>query len=197
MIWAEATREAFYSAVWRTVLDDHGRRIVKFPNDLYVYRELIRRLKPQVIVETGTAEGGSAAFFAEFAPVISVDLQRPERPDERVCFVVGDSTSPDTLAEVTRLVDGRSCLVSLDSAHYSHHVRAEVQAYAPFVPIGGYLVIEDTAIDAYGIESQMYPDGGPGVVAKELVEAGMFEADTECERFGLGMNPGGWLRRLR
>jgi cephalosporin hydroxylase len=196
MNWMDVNREFYYSVVWKTVLDEQGRRILKFPTDLWVYRELIGKIKPEVIVETGAAEGGSAAFFADFAPVISVDLHLPEKPDGRVIFIIGDSVDPVIAEQVKVCVDGRPCLVSLDSDHNAAHVRAEIDLYAPLVPIGGYLVVEDTAVDAYGIEAHTYPEGGPAEPAKELAATGRFRADPECERFFIGMNPGGWLRRV-
>jgi len=64
------------------------------------------------------------------------------------------------------------------------------------VDTGGYLVVEDTAVDEYGLDAGHYPNGGPGIAAKEFLEQGTFEPDRHCERFLLGMNPGGWLRRV-
>jgi len=196
-LWNEANREFFDSGVWRTVLDPEGRRICKYPTDLQVYREIIRRARPEVIVETGSAEGGSAAWFASFADVISIDIARPTELDEGVTWITGSSTDPDVVEQVFALVGGRRCLVSLDSDHHARHVEAEIAAYASLVSRDSYLVVEDTAVDVYGIESEMYPEGGPLVaVERFLASTEQFTPDRRCERFKLGMNPGGWLRRL-
>lgn len=95
------------------------------------------------------------------------------------------------------LVRGRSCLVTLDSDHDALHVEAELEAYASLVTPGSYLVVEDTAVDVYGIDAEFYPNGGPGVAVERFLERDShFSPDRTCERFMLGMNPGGWLRRI-
>ena len=196
MNWAEANRSFYASGVWQTVRDDAGRRILKYPTDLWVYREIIRRTQPAVIVETGSAEGGSAGWFADYAEVISIDTVPPAHSDSRVAWITGSSIADETAERVYDRVHGRSCLVSLDSDHAMEHVRDELVLYAPLVDIGGYLVVEDTAVDEYGIDAELYPNGGPGIAAQEFLQQGTFEPDRQCERFLLGMNPGGWLRRV-
>lgn len=192
--WVEANIEFFDSRVWTTLQVD-GRPVLKYPTDLWVYEEIIRRTQPEVIVETGSYEGGSALWFSRFAPVISVDVRSPRAalPGVGVIWLEGDSVA--LAGEVAALVDGRRCLVSLDSDHHAAHVLAELQAYSPLAT--EYLVVEDTAVDAYGIEAWLYyPDGGPGAAVEDwLVLNPGWAADHECERFKLGMNPGGWLRR--
>jgi cephalosporin hydroxylase len=181
--------------VWKT-LRYAGHYLYKYPTDLWVYREIIERTQPAVIVETGSGDGGSAAWFADYAEVISIDLVPMEQPDPRVSWLRGSSISSDIADLVYERVRGRRCLVSLDSNHTAEHVSAEIALYAPLVYPGDYLVVEDTAVDVYGLDTEHYPDGGPGVAAQEFLQQGTFEADERCERFFLGMNPGGWLRRV-
>jgi len=191
-VWRDANRAFFDSRVWTTLVDD-GRRILKFPTDLYVYEEIIRRTRPEVIVETGSFEGGSAGWFARFAPVISVDVKRPVNGAPGVTWVEGDSVA--RVQDVAELVDGRSCLVTLDSDHNARHVLAELDAYAPLAT--EYLIVEDTGVDVYGIELEDYPGGGPGAaVTTWLADHKEWQPDPDCDRFLLGMNPGGWLRRV-
>jgi cephalosporin hydroxylase len=191
--WSEANRAFFDSRVWTTLRDRHGNRILKYPTDLYVYEELIRRTKPDVIVETGSFEGGSAGWFSQFAGVISVDIHRPSVSIPGVQFLEGDSVQ--LAGQVAELVNGQRALVSLDSNHNAAHVLAELKAYSPIAT--DYLVVEDTAVDVYGIELDDYPDGGPGKAVKTwLARNKKWEPDPECDRFLLGMNPGGWLRRV-
>jgi len=123
-VWREANQSFYASGVWQTVRDDDGRRILKYPTDLWVYREIIRRTQPAVIVETGSAEGGSAAWFADYAEVISIDIAPPDHPDSRVAWFRGSSISPELAERVYERVRGRNCLVSLDSNHTVEHVRA-------------------------------------------------------------------------
>jgi len=191
--WPEANRAFFDSKVWTTLKDRHGNRILKYPTDLYVYEELIRKIQPDVIVETGSFEGGSAGWFAQFAGVISVDLKIPPVSIPGVVWVQGDSVK--MAGEVAELVKDQRVLVSLDSDHNAPHVLAELEAYSPIAT--DYLVVEDTAVDEYGIESDHYPDGGPGTAVKTwLASNENWKPDYECDRFLLGMNPGGWLRRV-
>jgi len=191
--WPEANRAFFDSKVWTTLKDRHGNRILKYPTDLYVYEELIRKLQPDVIVETGSFEGGSAGWFAQFAGVISVDLKSPLVPIPGVVWLQGNSV--EVAAEVAELVKGQNVLVTLDSDHNAPYVLAELEAYSPIAT--DYLVVEDTAVDEYGIESDHYPEGGPGAAVKTWLASNKeWKPDPACDRFLLGMNPGGWLRRV-
>ena len=191
-LWQQANKAFYSSRVWTTIRDDAGRRILKYPTDLYIYEEIIRRTKPEVIVETGSFEGGSAAWFSRFAEVVSVDVKRPMNPAPGVTWLEGDSVI--LAPEVGAIVAGRPCLVTLDSDHNAHHVLAELQAYAPLA--SEYLVVEDTAVDAYDLDAGSYRDGGPGRAVEWFLQTTTSWApDHDCERFMLGMNPGGWLRR--
>jgi len=146
-----------------------------------------------VIVETGSFEGGSAGWFAQFAGVISVDLKSPLVPIPGVVWLQGNSV--EVAAEVAELVKGQNVLVTLDSDHNAPYVLAELEAYSPIAT--DYLVVEDTAVDEYGIESDHYPEGGPGAAVKTWLASNKeWKPDPACDRFLLGMNPGGWLRRV-
>jgi len=191
--WAEANRSFFATNVWKTLHDRHGKRILKYPTDLYVYEEIIRRTKPDMIVETGSYEGGSAAWFAQFAGVVSVDIHSPQVRIPGVVWLEGDSVK--MASEVARLVGDQTALVTLDSNHNATHVLAELKAYAPIAT--EYLVVEDTAVDAYDLDAGVYPVGGPGAAVKTwLAKHKEWQPDPKCDRFLLGMNPGGWLRRV-
>lgn len=191
-LWRDANQSFYSSKVWTTVTDAEGRRLLKYPTDLYVFEEVIRRSKPDVIVETGSLDGGSAAWFARFTSVISVDLHSPRSGIPNVTWIEGDSIQ--VVPDVAALVDGQSCLVTLDSDHNARHVLAELEAYAPLAT--EYLVVEDTAVDAYGLDTEWYPEGGPGRAVEWFLQTTMaWTPDRQCDRFLLGMNPGGWLRR--
>lgn len=197
MDWAEANRAFYDSGVWKTLYIE-DRRICKFPTDLWVYEEVIGAAAPTLIVETGTYEGGSALWFARFAAVVTIDLHSPPIFDERVHPIGQSSTDQQAVFEVRELSLGAVVLVSLDSDHNADHVEREIDAYASLVGVGSYLVVEDTAVDVYGIEADRYPKGGPGVaVERFLARDDRFVRDEHCERFMLGMNPGGWLRRVK
>jgi cephalosporin hydroxylase len=87
-------------------------------------------------------------------------------------------------------------MVILDSDHAKSHVLAEIRTFQEFIPIGGYLIVEDTNINGH----PTYPEFGPGpmeAVEEFLRETDSFQIDPACERFLLTMNPKGYLRRCK
>ncbi len=181
-----------------------GHRVLKCPLDLWIYQELITQNRPDVIIETGTAYGGSALFMASICEllghgeVITIDIQsdpsRPEHP--RMAYVHGSSTAADIVAEVLGRVAGKRVMVVLDSDHTAGHVYDEMVAYSGVVGESDYLIVEDTNINGH----PTYPEFGPGpmeAVARFLAESPEFEVDRRCERFLMTLNPGGFLRRVR
>jgi cephalosporin hydroxylase len=127
-----------------------GTPVNKCPTDLWIYQELLHRVRPAVVVETGTAWGGSALYFAglcdllDHGRIVTIDIGaaegRPEHP--RITQIVGSSTAPEIVDEVWRLVrDDTPVLITLDSDHSYSHVRHELAAYADLVTPGSYLVV--------------------------------------------------------
>jgi cephalosporin hydroxylase len=176
----------------------------KVPLDLWVYQELVWELRPGLIVETGTAHGGSALYLATLCEtvgrgeVVSVDIGHwPDRPAHpRLTYLTASSTDPEVVAEVAeRARDAGTVLVVLDSDHSRDHVLAELRAYAPLVTPGSYLVVEDTNVNGHPV----YEAFGPGpmeAVQDFLKERDDFEVDRSREKFLFTFNPGGWLRKL-
>jgi cephalosporin hydroxylase len=151
-----------------------GRPIIQLPEDMIRYQEVVARLKPDVIVETGVAHGGSAIFSASLCRllgngrVVAVDIEI--RPHNRraieahpltdlVTLIEGSSTARATVEAVKAQIRERdSVLVVLDSNHSYAHVRDELEAYAPLVTAGSYIVATD------GIMRDLtdVPRGAPG-----------------------------------
>ena len=182
-----------------------GVRVLKCPLDLWLYQELIHTLKPQVIIECGTAAGGSAYFLASMldltdgaGEVISIDIaDQPGRPTHpRIQYLTGSSVAPDIVATVRAKVAGRApVMVILDSDHRRDHVLAELHAYADLVTPGSYLVVEDTNVNGHPV----FPAFGPGpteAVDEFLKGSPPFVRDSTQEKFLMGFNPGGFLKRL-
>lgn len=136
-----------------------GRPIIQLPEDLMRIQEVIYRVKPDFIVETGVAHGGSLVFYASLCRamqrgrVIGVDIEiRPhnrsaieshELSDE-ISLVEGSSVAPEIVARVRSMIPaGATVLVMLDSNHTKAHVAAELSAYAPMVSVGSYIVAAD------------------------------------------------------
>lgn len=136
-----------------------GRPIIQLPEDLLRIQELVNLYQPDVIVETGIAHGGGLVFYASLCAalghgrVIGVDIEI--RPHNReaidahrlrplIDLVVGSSTEATVVDRVRELINGAPrVLIILDSNHTRDHVAAELEAYAPFVGPGGYLVACD------------------------------------------------------
>lgn len=150
-----------------------GRPIIQLPEDMIRIQEVIYRVRPDVIIETGIAHGGSLIFYASLCKamghgrVIGIDIEI--RPHNRkaieahelfslITMVEGSSTDPKIVQQVTKLVrPGEKALVLLDSNHTKTHVLAELEAYHPLVTQGSYIVATD------GIMQQVYdtPRGKP------------------------------------
>ena len=204
----EETVEAFHrmyydSKVWRDTYWQ-GVETQKTPLDLWIYQEILFELKPDVIVETGTFDGGSALYLATICDllgtgkVITVDIEaRPYRPKHpRITYVEGhSSTSPEAVAKVRAGIgDAKKVMVILDSDHSESHVREELGSYAGLVTSGQYLILEDTNINGHPV----LDDFGPGPM--EALDAFLktnhdFEIDAGREKFYLTFNPRGFLKR--
>ena len=181
-----------------------GTQALKNPLDLWVYQEIMWETKPELIVETGTYRGGSALYLASLCDlmgrgeVVSIDVE-PRRDDypehSRITYLAGrSSTDPAVVEEVRERANGRSILVILDSDHSQRHVEAELAVYAPLVPVGCYLIVEDSNI------GQIRKDLSPGpleAVETFLAQTNDFEIDREREKFLITFNPSGYLRRVR
>lgn len=204
---AKHFNRAYYANLERTVFSATwlGTQALKYPTDMWVYQELLAAQRPQLVIETGTLEGGSAVWFASMLDliggdgrVVSIDIHDHGPPSHpRVTYLLGDSVGDEILAQVRALTDGlERILVILDSDHSRDHVLAELRAFSAFVPVGGYLIVEDTNINNHPV----LPDWGPGpyeAVHDFLAETDRFVVDKGCEKFLLTANPDGFLRRVR
>ena len=136
-----------------------GRPIIQLPEDMIRIQEVIYRVRPDVIVETGVAHGGSLIYYAtlckamEHGRVIGIDIEirkanraaiESHELSPLVTLVEGDSTAADTVTRVEQLIQpGETSLVILDSCHTRAHVLAELEAYQHLVAPGSYLVATD------------------------------------------------------
>ena len=153
-----------------------GFPVYKLPSDLWLYMELVWEVKPRTIIETGTAEGGSALFFASLLDwlgkdriVITIDIKPLNKrwpAHDRIFYVPGFS-SLDWPPKAGRSVDGMAMtippkleppvLVVLDSDHAEEHVAKELDIYGPLVTEGSYLVVEDSNVNGHPVLSEHGP----------------------------------------
>lgn len=181
-----------------------GVPILKNPLDLWVAQEIIWDLKPTLIIETGTAHGASALYYAHQLDrvggpghVVSIDLEPAEALPKhaRVSYVRGSSVRPDIVAALEGVAkEHPRVMVVLDSDHAARHVYAEMEAYGPLVTPGQFLVVEDTNINGRPIPIQWKNGPGPGVAVDEwLPDHPEFERALMAERYLMTFHT--WLRR--
>jgi cephalosporin hydroxylase len=184
-----------------------GVKLWKSPLDLQLYQELVWELKPKLVIETGTAYGGSALFFAHMldqlgnGKVISIDRNPvgsnyPRHP--RIGYLGGySSVHKTTVTLVQNWYDwyGAPTLIILDSDHAKGHVLKELDDYAPFVPPGSWLVVEDTNVNGHPV----YTEHGPGpqeALDEWLPKHPDFRVDErKATKYLFSMHT--WLRRQR
>jgi cephalosporin hydroxylase len=191
--------DAWTDATWL------GAQALKNPLDLWVYQEIMVELRPDLVVETGTYRGGSAFFLASICDllgageIVSIDIEQvrddyPSHP--RISYLGGrSSTDPDVVREVRGRAEGKRVLVILDSDHSQAHVEAELAEYAGLVPVGGYLIVEDSNIGRIRKDLLPGPLEAIGTFLGSPAGSG-FEIDHAREKFLITFNPSGYLRRV-
>ena len=179
------------------------------PCDVWIIQEIIGETRPDVIIETGTLAGGGALLWASLLAmfgdghVITIDVE-PRLHEaanchplalDRVTFVTGSSTDPEIVRQVAAQTDGQRAMVILDSYHASNHVYRELDAWAPLITPGCYLVVEDGWVDFVTEPGSEFRPGPADAVTRWLPGHPEFEVDASRERMLLSFCPGGFLRR--
>jgi len=186
-----------------------GIQSAQYPADSWVMQEIISELKPDFVIETGTAKGGTALFYADVlekvnkdGKVITVDID-PYDPKvshfknwrERVIFLQGSSVAPEVFGVIAKQVQRHTAIVTLDSLHWKPHVLKELELYSKLVPVNSYIIVQDTQFTGHPI-----PGGseGPWEAVQEFLKTNKnFVADHTRERHLITANPSGYLKRVR
>ena len=201
-----------------------GRPIIQYPQDILAMQELIWKIQPDLIIETGIAHGGSLIFSASMlelnaicggpkdATVLAVDIEIREHNREaieahpmfkRIEMIQGSSIDPVIVSQIhERALGKKSVLVCLDSNHTHEHVLAELEAYAPLTSVGSYCVVFDTIIENF--PDEMFPDRNwsPGnnprtAVWEYLKTHPEFEIDNAIDdKLLISVAPDGYLCRI-
>ena len=220
--WLQRAMEHRYSYHFEWL----GRPIIQFPQDIVAVQELVSRVKPDLIIETGIAHGGSLIFSASLLELnavcggpqdahvvgIDVDIREHNRVAieehplaRRITMVEGSSIDPAVIHSVRAMTKGcQNVLVCLDSDHSHQHVLAELEAYAPLVTVGSYCVVFDTIIeDLSGDYLELTgrgwrPGNSPGsAIADFLLKEPRFVVDESVsQRLMITVARGGYLKRV-
>ncbi len=141
-----------------------GRPIIKYPNDILILQEMIWNLKPDFIVETGIAHGGSIIFSSSMLELlghgeviaVDIDIRQHNREEiekhpmaKRITMIEGSSIDPKIVDAIKEKVKGKKVLVCLDSNHTHDHVLEELRMYADMVNVGSYIVCPDTFVEYF------------------------------------------------
>jgi cephalosporin hydroxylase len=194
----------YNSKVWK---DTYwlGHQVMKCPLDLWIYQEMIFELKPDIIVECGTARGGSALYLANVCQlvnhgqIITIDIKQNENlpQHERIKYLIGSSISKEIFESVKSLVrDKAKVMVILDSDHSRDHVIKEMNLYKDLVTDGSYMIIEDSNINGNPVKKKFGP--GPMEAIDDFLKNNTdFIIDKTKEKFFLTFNPRGILKKSK
>lgn len=175
-----------------------GINSYKCPLDLWIYQEIIYNNRPDFIIETGTASGGTALFLSDIlniinnGSVLTIDINNSpgySNSNHRIYYIQGNSISDSVIHEIEDIIHkskNKSVMAILDSDHSKEHVLKELEIYSSFVTSGQYLVVEDTNI-IKPLEAAM----------EFLKNNNEFYIDRSMEKFYLTFNPCGYLRKIQ
>jgi len=194
-----------------------GRPVIQFPQDLAALQEIIWDTRPDLIIETGIAHGGSLIFHASMLQLLSndgrvlgidIDIREHNRAEieahpmfERIDMIQGSSIDDAIAAQVAAIAtEAERVMVVLDSNHTHEHVLRELELYAPLVTKGCYLVVCDTLIEDMPEGSFPNRPWDKGDNPRTAVDAFLetterFEVDTALDaKLQISVAPGGYLK---
>ncbi|MGB2873856.1 MAG: CmcI family methyltransferase [Gaiellaceae bacterium] len=196
-----------------------GLPVIQMPPDIVAIQEVIWDTRPQLVIETGIARGGSLMLSASILELIGegsvlgidIDIRAHNRTAieahplaRRIRMIEGSSLDEEVVGEARRLAtEAERVMVILDSDHTHDHVLAELRAYAPLVTVGQFLVVADTFVEEIPAQEHRPRPWGPGnnpatALRAWLDESKGFEPDSFVNaKLLLTASPGGYLRRVR
>jgi cephalosporin hydroxylase len=197
-----------------------GRPIIQLPQDIVAMQELIWQVKPDLIIETGIAHGGSLILSASILELIGgegrvlgidIDIREHNRVEiekhpmyKRIDMIEGSSIDENIAEQVYDFAKGRKrVMVFLDSMHTQDHVLRELELYSPLVTKGSYLVVFDTAIE--DMPENFFPDrpwgkgNNPKTAVREFLKTNdRFVIDKSIEnKLLITVAPDGYLKCVK
>jgi cephalosporin hydroxylase len=197
-----------------------GRPIIQYPQDMIAMQEIIWEIKPDLIIETGIAHGGSLIYYASLLELIGkgevlgidIDIREHNRKEieqhkmfKRIKMISGSSIDEAIIEEVKKFTEGKkTILVVLDSNHTHDHVLKELKFYSPLVSIGSYIVVFDTIVEDLpeGYFSQSRPwslGNNPKTAVNEFLQNNkQFVIDEAIDnKLLISVAPSGYLKRIK
>ena len=197
-----------------------GCPIIQYPQDMIAMQEIIWDIKPDLIIETGIAHGGSLIYYASILELmghgevlgIDIDIREHNKIEiekhpmfKRISMIEGSSIDTAIVEVVKKHAEGKKkILVCLDSNHTHDHVLNELELYATFVSIDSYIVVFDTIVEDLpeGYFSQARPWGISNnpktAVASFLKKNSNFVIDNAIDnKLLISVAPGGYLKRIK
>ena len=196
-----------------------GRPIIQYPQDMIAMQEILWELKPDLIIETGIAHGGSLVYYASILELIGkgevlgidIDIREHNRNEiekhpmyKRIKMIQGSAIDESIVEQVEAHTKNKSTiLVCLDSNHTHEHVLRELELYSPFVTVGSYLVVFDTIVE--DLPNDMYPDrpwsvgNNPKTAVYEFLKSNNdFEINRDIDnKLLVSVAPEGYLKRVK
>lgn len=196
-----------------------GRPIIQYPQDIVAIQEIIWDVKPDLIIETGIAHGGSLVFYASMLELIGkgevlgidIDIRKHNRKEiqkhklfKRIKMIEGSSIDKEVVKKVVSVVKKhKKVMICLDSLHTHNHVLNELSLYCKFVSKGSYLVVFDTIIEH--MPKDFFKNrpwdkwNNPATAVKVFLKGNKnFIINREIEsKLLITTAPGGFLKRIR
>jgi len=214
--WTERASRGRYSYHFTWM----GRPIIQLPTDIVALQELVWKVKPDLVIETGIARGGSLIFYAALLELIGgegrvlgidIDIRKHNRNEieqhpmsQRISMLQGSSISPEIMRNVHEYARAaKRVMVVLDSNHTHEHVLEELRLYSPLVKKGSYLVVLDTIVEDMPADFVVDRPWGKGnnpktAVTEFLRESPRFEIDQHYEnKLLITYGPSGYLKCVR
>lgn len=198
-----------------------GIPVIQFPQDIVALQEIIWSVKPDLIIETGIARGGSLIFSASMLALlgnggqvlgIDIDIREHNRVEiekhpmsKHITMIEGSSIAPEIINQVKEFAKGKQkVLVLLDSNHTHDHVLAELQAYANLTSVGSYCIVYDTIVEDMPADYNWSPrpwgkGNNPKTAVWEFLKTNNdFEIDKSIQnKLLITVAPDGYLKRVK
>lgn len=196
-----------------------GRPIIQYPQDMLAMQEIVWEIKPDLIIETGIAHGGSLIYYASLLELIGhgevlgidIDIRKHNRIEiekhpmfKRITMIEGSSIDKKTVSEVNKFArNKKKTLIVLDSNHTEYHVLKELEYYSPLVSKNSYIVVCDTIVEhlpeGYFKEKRPWGIGNNPMTAvtKFLAKHTNFKIDDEINnKLLISVSPNGYLKKI-